>query len=930
VVGGVSPRPAPDVNDDEKAWPVLGYDAFLSYSHSTDARLAPAVRRCLQRMGKPWYRLRALRVFQDQTNLAANPDLWATIESALQRSGYFVLMASPQAAASPWVGREVGYWQTQRERETFLIAVTEGTIAWDEAANDFDWQYTTALPEQLRGWFTAEPLWVDLTWARDETQRSLRHSRFRDTVATLAATVHGMPKEDLEGEEIRQHRRTLRTVTSATALVVAALTTLSLVAFQQADDATAALRQAVSRELATQSQTLGDAQPGVSQLLSVAAWHLNPNTQARTAMVSALQRPGLAALPNQDEPIFSHDGRTLFTTDPNDRLMAWDMATHTLRAGPLTNPRDASGLAPDDQQVRIRDRASPDSQSVQLVDRMTGTPIGTPLPGHEPELSPNGRVTVTHGNDHTVHLWDSATHQELGPPLTRAADLASVRFTPDSHLLLVQGDDQTLRVWDIASHRLVGAIPNDGSSFEIGPDDRTVAISSRDPNIGDVVQLWDITNHRQIGAPLTGHTESVDALAFSPDGKTLATGSNDHTIRLWDMRSRQQIGAPLTSDTDGLNPLTFSPDGRTLVSSGDGTVRLWDVSGQIRRAEPRIADIASIGSLAFSPDGRTVALGGVDDLQLFDVASGDRLGAPLSTPRLDAQSLRFSPDGHTVTAVGGGFGDTQLWDVDVRTQRRLEPPWTTPEAQSTSLSPDGHTLAKASYDGTVTLWDVATHQQIGSPLTMDHTDPVQSAAFSPDGRTVATGYIDRTVQLWSVATHAPVGPRLTGHTRTVRTLAFSPDGRTLATGSDDHTVRLWDTTTHRQIGLPLTTPNPVGTLAFTPDSAMLASSSNLDNSVRLWDVATQTSIGDPLTTTSVDSPEGNEVQSDPHNDVTALAFSPDGHTLAGATYEDVRLWDVPSTAHPDATLCAHVGRSLSPEEWKQFVSPALPYQQICS
>jgi hypothetical protein len=150
------------------ASPSATYDAFVSYSHAADGRLAPALQAGLQSLAKPWYRRRALRVFRDKTSLSASPELWPAIERALAQARYFVLLASPEAAGSHWVDREVRWWRAHRDRDTALIVLTDGQLVWDEAIGDFDTDQTNAIPSGLRGWFTAEPLWIELRWARDE------------------------------------------------------------------------------------------------------------------------------------------------------------------------------------------------------------------------------------------------------------------------------------------------------------------------------------------------------------------------------------------------------------------------------------------------------------------------------------------------------------------------------------------------------------------------------------------------------------------------------------------------------------------------------------------------------------------------------------------------------------------------------------------
>ena len=191
------------------------YDAFISYSHALDKPIASALQAAVQRLGKPWYRRRALRVFRDDTSLSATPHLWPSIEQALARSRYLILLISPQSAASPWVGKEVAYWLANKGIDTFLMAVTDGEVGWDNTAGDFVWSSATPLPPMLKGRFPAEPKWVDLRQYR--TAASARDSNFIDLAADLAATIHGMPKEDLLSQEVRQQRHALMLAWSAAA-----------------------------------------------------------------------------------------------------------------------------------------------------------------------------------------------------------------------------------------------------------------------------------------------------------------------------------------------------------------------------------------------------------------------------------------------------------------------------------------------------------------------------------------------------------------------------------------------------------------------------------------------------------------------------------------------------------------------------------------
>ena len=194
------------------------YDAFISYSHRADGKLAPALQSALHRFAKPWWKLRAVTVFRDETSLAAAHDLTEAIRSALGGARFFILLASPLAAQSTWVEREVRAWLETKPAENILIVLTDGTIAWDEDG-DFDWSQTDALPRAISGAFPAEPLWVDLSWAHTDEQLSVLDPRFQQAVARLAARLHGKSLDTIAGEEVRQHRRTRRIARSAVAAI---------------------------------------------------------------------------------------------------------------------------------------------------------------------------------------------------------------------------------------------------------------------------------------------------------------------------------------------------------------------------------------------------------------------------------------------------------------------------------------------------------------------------------------------------------------------------------------------------------------------------------------------------------------------------------------------------------------------------------------
>jgi tetratricopeptide (TPR) repeat protein len=198
---------------------MAAYDAFISYSHAKDKPLAAAVQAVIQKLGKPWYRRRALHLFRDDTSLSATPALWSSIERALSNSRYFILLASPEAAASQWVAKEVSYWLANKGTDTLLIGLTHGELEWDGATNDFVRHDGVPLPHVLAGKFTSEPKWIDLRGLRDRTHAG--DSRLIEAGADFAAAIHGVPKEDLLSQEVHQQRRALMLAWSAVSLLVA-------------------------------------------------------------------------------------------------------------------------------------------------------------------------------------------------------------------------------------------------------------------------------------------------------------------------------------------------------------------------------------------------------------------------------------------------------------------------------------------------------------------------------------------------------------------------------------------------------------------------------------------------------------------------------------------------------------------------------------
>ena len=618
-------------------------------------------------------------------------------------------------------------------------------------------------------------------------------------------------------------------------------------------------------------------------------------------------------------------------------------------------------------------------------------------------FSLDGEWLVSGSRDNTIIRWDLCQKHPVSQVIGRhKKDVTSVAFSPNGNLLASGSKDQTVKLWKnwqqpkqrpivlkgYDSKGKMGAV----RSLTFSPDNSTLAVGCE----SGAIWLWDVQKPTQKldKEPVvlddhdkkTGHDKKIRSVAFSPDGRWLASGSDDYTIRIWDMTQPQELPKILedrTHKTKGkVRSVAFSFDGRILASaSDDQTIRLWktdqlDEAPQILRGHT-----FNISSVAFSPDDLVLASSAWDNtLRLWD------LNRPIAAPKIlewhqkTVRAIAISPqyDQDHMLASGSEDGTVRVWNLKQ------------PDAEPKTFECGGKVfgvalfvsndrqiqlLAAGSNDKIVRLWDLKQPSDKPPRQFTGHQDGVSSVAFSPDGRWLASGSWkeDTTVRLWALDQPDLEPIIFKGHTNSVTSVKISPNGKILASASDDNTVLLWNPEKPDAEPIPLKNHSGrVWSIDFSPDGQLLASASD-DWTVRLWDLrnldlehpdlnnlvhislrghsAWVSSVafrsdGEVLASGSFDRSirlwqidqiewklgiirENPIVLEDHYQSVTSVAFTPDGKYLASGSFDNTaRLW-IARTEDLADMVCQKVLRNLTQDEWQQFMGDDIPYELTC-
>ena len=890
------------------------YDAFISYSRALDGTLAPALQRGVQRFAKPWYRQRASRVFLDDASLSANPGLWTSIEASLARSRWLILLASPEAAASEWVGREIEWWLANRSAQQVLVVLTSG-------------EYSQAVPAALRKALGEEPRWVDLRWLRFADHVDESNPRLRGCVADIASAVRGVPKDDLVGEHVRQHRRTVRLArgaVTALALLTIAVLVAAFLAVGQRDAALAQARTATARGLASAAVANLRTNLSLSQTLAAEAYRVEQNGQTRAALFEAL-----TASPQLDRYVpvggvvsalaASADGKIVVAGTVDGRVVRVDLAGGRAEQRVSSKPVNAVAVSANGGVIAAAAEGSALRWDVAKGTRQFDTPD---FPNVLAAVSPSGRFTAVYGTSVLDTDLDGASR---------------------GHRIVHDGQTgKEVSREEVTLPLLYLRLPSDDTVLEISYNDWV----RRAPTTLDVTSVA-----RGFAAAGNGFTVGLssngDHFGFSAEGQTRSWRTSQTSFGFDTQDVLLRDGRP--------NPsfVTISGDGARSAVADTGTIYVYDMTGVEPGERLRLEGDSATPFVEFLADNNHLVSATADRLVLWDLTRNTRIGSALPTQVPLACNACPPPSvasshGRVAVAAGG----------ELTVESRAATVDSASEFGPLAWNSAGDRLFfVTSPDGIGETWEVGdVMRRVSQWKDTVAGNSVLAMGVSEDERRVVTVNDKGDVQVFEGVELASVRTITLG--RKLDQFGWPPPRHIAAVSADTSlvavvtpdSVELVDTSGGARRALPGGVAEAV---TFTRDSLLVQRSGTIE----VWDAAGSakrlTVRGDPsyLPGIAASSAFVTQMRRDRvmvvFNLATGeqvgavrlaeqvgrygrigMAFDGDRRVVTAISDQDVNAWDL-SEENWVRAACASAGRDLTGDEWRQYVGTEPPSDLTC-
>ncbi|MGK7957198.1 MAG: NB-ARC domain-containing protein [Crocosphaera sp.] len=519
-------------------------------------------------------------------------------------------------------------------------------------------------------------------------------------------------------------------------------------------------------------------------------------------------------------------------------------------------------------------------------------------------FSPDSRIIASGGENGKISLWEVETRKPIATFSGHINRVRSLSYSSNGQLLASGSDDQTIRIWDCNRKELITVLNKHQSKVRwviFHPDQQTLISASQDNQIC----LWKVNLSEQkfITSFLLkeNKNELLRAISISPDGKLLASGTDDDVVRFWDLKTGKFKQELSHTHNHWIRCLAFSPNGDKIASaSEDKTICISDVKTG-KHLHTLRGHISRVWSIGFHPRLPWLVSGEMGfNIRIWNYESGEclRVGRGYSQ---EIKPITYSPDGKTL-AVGTNQSIVYLLKGSLNGDNKKEIETHHGNILSLAYSPDGQVLMGGSDDTKLHIWDTFNEKNPLLTSLAQHKNWIRTVAYSRNGKFIATGSDDKTVKLWDAYSYKLLRT-FTGHTDWIQSICFHPTKPLLISGSDDSTIKFWDID-NLQKADPLvkiynTPQRQVWTIAVSPDGKLMASGSN-DNTICIWDL--ESKEGEPII-----------ILRNHRNWISSVAFSPDSQWLASASYDtSIRLWKLSSTeyscekillGHGDAVMC---------------------------